>query len=211
MGESTGLPAINEIAHFLHEFAPATAAELASRGSDYAELLTRGVIGGEDTEEVPDSAKSKGMRVRSDILNAALREAVSKADERSTQIQSKLGTLRLLRFIAGVCSAIGAMGAAGSALAGKQAWTVGLSLITLASNVANAASTMLVLGAGKKEADLIESLRALARSRSYSSLTAANLAAAANGGIPSSDLAAILKDANAQYRDLSDALAKSIF
>jgi hypothetical protein len=211
MGESAGLPAINEIAHFLNEFAPSTAAELAGRGSEYAGLLAPGVIGGEDGEEIPDSVKSRGMRIRSEILSVALREAVAKADERSTQIQSKLATLRLLRFVAGVCSAIGAMGTAGSALVGKQTWTVALSLVTLASNVANAASTMLVLGAGKKEADLIEFLRTLARSRSYSSLAAANLAAAANGGIPSSDLVAMLKDANVQYRDLNDALARSIF
>lgn len=45
MGESTGLPAINEIAFFLNEFAPTAVDALAKRGSQYAELLRIGVAG----------------------------------------------------------------------------------------------------------------------------------------------------------------------
>ena len=213
MGESTDLPAINEISHFLNEFAPEIASELAKRGSEYVDLIKIGVTGGKAKSANFDAESENlmGLRVRSDILNVALREAVSKANVRSNQIQSKLGALRLLRFLAGVCSAIGAMGAAGSALVGEKEWMIGFSLLTLASNVANVASTVLVLGVGRKEPDLVDSLRTLARIGSYASLTTGHLAAAASGGTPPSDMVAILKEANGQYRELNDALAKSMF
>lgn len=211
MGKSADLPAINEISYFLSEFAPSSAEQLAKKGVEYSGVLQIGVIGG-TAKEPTESDKAMGLRIRGEILEVALRKSISKADERSEQIQNRLGNLRKLRFIAGVCSAIGAMGAAGAALLGnKQTATVVLSLFSLASNVANAASSTLVLGSNKKESDLVESLRVLARAKSFAQLAAGYLAAVGRSGFPPSELTILLKDANTQYRELNDALTKSIF
>lgn len=207
MGENTSLPAINEIAHFLNEFAPAEVARLSARGKDYEDLLTIGVIGG-DAEKPTETEKSKALRVRTEILAAALLQAVSQVEARTAELKGTLRKARLLRFIATACASAGAMGAAATALFGKQSATIVLSLLSLASNVVSAAGTSLVLG-GKKDADLIGALAALLRGKSFATLTASQIQAAQRGGFPDAEVAALLKDANAQYRELSEALAKS--
>lgn len=75
----------------------------------------------------------------------------------------------------------------------------------------NLASSTLIIGPRAKESDLVESLRKLAGCRFSATLTTAHLAALPSGVFPASELINILKDANKQYRELSEALSESIF
>lgn len=209
MGENAGFPAINEIAHFLEQQSPTTAEAMGRKGSEYSELLKPGVIGGED--EAPESDKERGLRIRAEILSQSLSVLVVRSDEQVSLIGKKLDALKKLRFFSALCSAVTAGGAAAFAFVDKQTATIILSLLSLCSNGASIASSSLILGAGRKEGDLVDSLRVLARSKSYAELTGKQLVALVDGKFSAADVTALLKDANVQFRELSDALAKSIY
>lgn len=209
MGENASLPAINEIAHFLEQQSPTTAEAIGRKGPEYLELLKPGVIGGED--EAPESDKERGLRIRAEILSQSLSVLVVRSDEQVSLIGKKLDALKKLRFFSALCSAVTAGGAAAFAFVDKQTATIILSLLSLCSNGASIASSSLILGTGRKEGDLVDSLRALARSKSYAELTGKQLVALVDGKFSAADVTALLKDANVQFRELSDALAKSIY
>jgi hypothetical protein len=209
MGKYTGLPAINEVAFFLTERAPASTAALVQRGKPFADLLGTGVLGGEGAEQVDADALRAGLRIRAEILAEGLKSLVGESDAKAVIISRQLTSLRRLQFFATIVSAISASGAVGFAITDKHSETVVLSLLSLFSNAATIASSSLILGSQTKESDLIDLSRQLARSKSYAEITSKTLAAMITIEFNTDDLGSVLKDANLQFRELNEALAKS--
>lgn len=209
MGLKSDVPEINEIAFFLHSHARPGYDALSRKGIEYSGALQLGVTGGR-AEPKGDADDRAAIGIRVEILREALKPAIAQIDGRSREVRSKLELARKLKFISGVFSAVGSMGAAGTALLGKHLATIVLSLFSFLATSVGAGTTSIVLGAGRKETDLIERLRELAKVKAFAELAVAQLDAAAESELPIRSLTAMLKEANGQFRDLVEALAKSI-
>lgn len=208
MGKSEKIPAMNEVVFFLKKFAPDKANHITNLGQEYALELKEGVYGG--TSSPQENEEIKNLRIKCYILHCALEETLPIVEERTNAIRGKLKKIRILRFTTAASSAFFSLGSVLTALLNDNIRTILLATATLVTNIANIAISTLIIGHGKSEPGLVEYVQSLTKAKLFANLTIKFLAAAGNDMlIVRSELSEIIREANVQYRQINELLAKS--
>ena len=209
MGANRLLPSISEVAAFLESAAPSVADQLERRGPAYSKVLHGGMdLGLGDAQQQQDNDLiSVGLRVRAEVLSAALDPMVERARKQIEVIDTKLRKLAFLKFISGVAATLAAPGSILSLILVEVAVAIFLSALSFLVSLVQLFADTLILGPGKKETDLIESSRVMSSSITYGQLASSTLAALITANASATDIEEMLKEANQQFGLLNDVLS----
>ena len=202
MGETIGLPRINEIAAYLDRFAPQVQATLRQQEPTATELLITGTCGGDD--DASDKALRDGLVVRAKVLDSALEEAIGQSKIDVATISARLSGLKRMRFAALLFGAIGSSSVIATAFAKPLAAVIGGVLALLAS-IAGLAAENLVLGQKNSEDTLRATVSTLSRVIGEGSLTRKLLAALQSVEFDVAEMRTVIADANKLFGDLMTA------
>lgn len=207
MGDTLGLPRINEVAAYLDRYAPSLQTELRGQGSEIATLTEVGVWGGDD--EVLDQEKKSGLILRAKILDAALGEAIAQSEQLLVTVTDKLNTLRRTRFASLLFGAIGSSSVIALAFTKPMA-TLIAGALALIANVVGLAAESLVLGQKNSEGTLREAGAVLARVNGHGALTRKLLAAMNETDFNADEIRSLIAEGNALFGELMAAREKLV-
>ncbi|MGU3390759.1 hypothetical protein [Sphingomonas sp. M1A8_2b] len=205
MGNTAGLPRINEVAAYLNKFAPTTAGELKAKGETYSALLTPGVIGGEETAQAPN-AEREGLKARAQVTVAALDHAVHQCGPTATAVLARLHKARSLQFAAAALSTITASGVIASAFVSATT-TIIAGVITLAASVVGLFSDIVVLGGQGQYDKLRDAAQTLIKDEGIAAVSRSTLAAIAQTDFNPDDLKDLLQQGNGLFAEILQALS----
>jgi len=207
MGETAGLPQINEVAAYLNKFAPETADDLKAKGATFSELLAGGVIGGEDVAQPPD-AEREGLKARAQVTVAALDQALQQCGPAAAAVHARLRKARSLQFAAAALTAVTASGVIASAFVSATA-TIVAGIITLAASVVGLFSDIVVLGGQGRYDKLREVAQTLIKDEGIAGVSRSTLAAIAQTNFIPEDLKDMLRQGNALFAEIFQALSEA--
>jgi hypothetical protein len=204
MGETIGLPRINEVAAYLDRYAPQVQAALRQREPAVSDLLITGTFGGD--EDAENKALRDGLVVRAKVLDSALEEAIGQSKIDVAAISARLSSLKRMRFAALLFGAVGSSSVIATAFAKPLAAVIGGVLALLAS-IAGLAAENLVLGQKNSEDTLRSTVSTLSRVIGEGSLTRKLLAALQSVEFDVVEMRNVIADANKLFGDLIAARA----
>ena len=202
MGDTLGLPRINEIAAYINDFAPAAKVSLSKSDPHAAGLLESGYIAGD--EKASDEKLRQGLIARAQVLDAALGEAIAQSKDIIDRISKKMDALKKIRFSSLVCGAVGSSSVMATAFIHPIAALIS-GMLALVSSIAGIAADNLILGPKINEDQLREAGSTLLKVISQGDLTRRLLAALQAIDFDPGELKSVIADANALFAELINA------
>lgn len=200
------LPRINEVTAFLKQYEPETLEGLKASGGGLSAALEPGVLGGA-AEKVDDQSLRSGLAAQADVLAASLSKAIGRAQGAVERISDRLMRARRYRFLAEVLATVGASGVIGTALLDQRVATLVAGFLTLGSSLFALFATRVVLGSDAREAELAALAKRLAKASGSAELTQNLLKAMLPGTFDVEQMQALIKESNALFGELNDALS----
>lgn len=198
MGESLGLPRINEVVYYLDRFAPEVKASLLENSPELRDLLQPGRTGG-NVEATSADLQREGLIARAQVLDATLKQAIVDAESDLRLIAERLARLKTTRFAALVSGAVASSGVLATALSAPVATLVAGGL-ALAASLAGLAADNLILGQKSNEAGFREAAGTFSRVVTEGSMLRKLLSAISATSFDPDEMKLLLADANALFQ-----------